>query len=47
MMDRWSMKLTYVGNLNLVTLLEVSAESLNEILGGNILDGNSTAGIDG
>jgi hypothetical protein len=37
--------ITYVWHLDLVALLEVLSESLDEFLGGNVLDGNSTAGI--
>jgi hypothetical protein len=38
--------LTYVGHLYLVAFLEVLGEGLNEFLGGNVLDGNSTTGVD-
>lgn len=38
--------ITYVGNLDLVALLEVLGKCLNEFLGGNILNGNGTAGVD-
>lgn len=37
---------TYVWHLDLVALLEVLGEALNEFSGGNILDSNSTTGVD-
>jgi hypothetical protein len=36
---------TYVWHLDLVALLEVLAESFDEFLGGNVLDSNSTTGV--
>ena len=35
-----------VGNLNLVTLLEMSSESLNEVLGRDVLNGDSVERVD-
>jgi hypothetical protein len=37
---------TYVWHLDLVALLEVLGESLDEFLSGNVLDSNSTTGVD-
>ncbi len=39
------MNITYVGNLDLVALLEVLAESIDEFSGGNVLDSNCTTGV--
>ena len=41
------MNKTYVWHLNLIALLEVLRESIDELFGGNILDSNSTTGVDG
>jgi hypothetical protein len=38
--------ITYVGNLDLVALLEMLGERFDEFLGGNVLDSNSTTGVD-
>jgi len=38
---------TYIRHLDLVALLEVLRESIDEFFGGNVLDGNSTTGVDG
>lgn len=37
---------TYLGMSDLVTLLEVSGEGLNELVSGNVLDGNTLIGVD-
>jgi hypothetical protein len=37
---------TYIRHLDLVALLKVLRESIDEFFGGNILDGNSTTGVD-
>ena len=38
---------TYVWHLDLVALLEMLGESVDEFLGGNVLDGHGTTGVDG
>lgn len=38
---------TYVWHLDLVALLEVLREGLNELLGGDVLDGGGAGGVDG
>lgn len=37
---------TYVWHLDLVALLEVLGEGIDEFFGSDVLDGDSTAGID-
>ena len=37
---------TYLWHLDLVTLLEVLSESLNEILGWDVLNGDTTSSVD-
>ena len=37
---------TYLWHLDLVSLLEMSGESFNEVFGWDILDGDSVMGVD-